>query len=339
MAFRAKAPDRAYDEITWLAGRHQARKVGCVDNILDMKYVTTLFPRLAAAGLRLELFYEVKSNLRLDQLRALRAGGVTQIQPGIESFSDRVLRLMDKGCTGFQNIQLMRWCAELGIEVAWNVLAGFPGEDPADYAEMALLMRRLTHLDPPASCGMLRLDRFSPFHSRPEDYGIRRMRPARAYFYVYPLGRRELSRLAYFFDHDHDPDQDPNDYVRPVQAEVARWRAARFAPEGPERLDADFDAGGVTIRDSRAVATRPVHRLEGLAARLYAQCDSAATFAGLAEALGRPAEQLEPILAALDRDALIARQGDRILSLAVFRTRPSPTPQEHHVVREAVPAK
>ena len=335
MAFRSKSPERALDEIVWLAERHKVTHIGCVDNILDMKYVNTLFPRLAAAGIKLDLFYEVKANLRLDQLRAMRAGGVTQIQPGIESFSDSVLKLMEKGCTGFQNIQLMRWCMELGIEVSWNVLAGFPGEDPQEYARMAELMTRLTHLDPPCSCGMLRLDRFSPFHSRAEALGIKRMRPARAYFYVYPLGRRELARLAYFFDHDYDDGRNPNDYVLPVQAEVGKWKAARFSADGKGPvLDAAFDDhGGVTIHDSRS-GEPLVLRLDGLGAWVYALCDSTATVAGLAHATGAAEPQIEAVLNRLDDQRLIARQGDRAVALAVFRVRPNLNLQESHAVSE-----
>jgi len=332
MVFRSKSPDRAFEEIVWLADHHKARRIGCVDNILDLKYVTTLFPRLAEAGYELDLFYEVKSNLKLEQLRLMRAGGVTQIQPGIESFSDHVLKLMDKGCTGFMNIQLMRWCTELGIEVSWNVLAGFPGEEPEDYAAMARLMPSLTHLDPPVSCGMLRLDRFSPFHNRADEFGIRRMRPARAYFYVYPLGRRELSRLAYFFDFDHE--RDPATYMQGVQAEVALWKAARFGEAGPPVLDAEFDAGGVTIRDSRPIATKGEHRLEGLAAQLYALCDGIATVGGLAQATGQSLERVDAVLAELDRDRLVARQNERVLALAVFRIRPVTFDAKLHAVPE-----
>ena len=336
MAFRSKSPERAFDEIVWLADRHKSSRVGCVDNILDMKYVKTLFPRLAEADLKLDMFFEVKANLRRDQLQALKAGGVSQIQPGIESFSDDVLKLMEKGCTGFQNIQLLRWCAEIGIEVSWNLLAGFPREDPDDYAAMARLFPRLTHLDPPCACGMLRLDRFSPFHTRAEELGIRRMRPARAYFYVYPLGRRELARLAYFFDHDYEDDRDPNAYVAPVQAEVGKWKAARFAQNAaPPRLDAHFDAEGVTIHDSRPAATAPRHELRGLAALVYALCDSTATVAGLAQATGRPAEEIDAVLASLDRAGLIARADNRAVALAVFRERPDSLWQERHAVSES----
>jgi ribosomal peptide maturation radical SAM protein 1 len=335
MAFRSKSPDRAFDEIVWLAGRHKVSHIGCVDNILDMKYVNTLFPRLAAAGVKLDMFYEVKANLRLDQLKAMRAGGVTQIQPGIESFSDKVLKLMEKGCTGFQNIQLMRWCAELGIEVSWNLLAGFPGENPDDYAQMASLMPRLTHLDPPCSCGMLRLDRFSPFHFRAEELGIVRMRPARAYFYVYPLGRRELARLAYFFDYDYDDGRNPNDYLLPVQAEVGHWKNARLTSGGkPPELYAKFDTVGVTICDSRPCATKAEHRLDGLSAWVYALCDSAATVAGLAHATGATASQIEDVLRQQDLDQLIARQDERAVALAVFRVRSAEHLQESYALSE-----
>ena len=90
-----------------------------------MRYIDTLFPRLAESGLQLELFYEVKANLRHDQLVRMHRGGVRQIQPGIESFSDAVLRLMDKGVTGFQNIQLLR-----GLKTDVNAVAFYRGDQP-----------------------------------------------------------------------------------------------------------------------------------------------------------------------------------------------------------------
>jgi radical SAM superfamily enzyme YgiQ (UPF0313 family) len=56
MAFRSKSPDRAFEEIVFLCGRHKRSKIAAVDNILDMRYLDTLFPRLASSGLDLELF-------------------------------------------------------------------------------------------------------------------------------------------------------------------------------------------------------------------------------------------------------------------------------------------
>ena len=39
-----------------------------VDNILDMGYITSLLPRLAESGYDLRLHYEIKANLRREQL-------------------------------------------------------------------------------------------------------------------------------------------------------------------------------------------------------------------------------------------------------------------------------
>ena len=60
MAYRSKTPDRAFDEIRELVTRYGVKRVECVDNILDNRYISTVFPRLAASGLGIDLFYEVK---------------------------------------------------------------------------------------------------------------------------------------------------------------------------------------------------------------------------------------------------------------------------------------
>lgn len=344
MVFRSKTPERAYDEIEYLARRHNSRRVGFVDNILDMKYVTTLFPKLAAADFRLDIFYEVKANLRYEQLKQMREGGLTQIQPGIESFSDQVLELMEKGCTGFQNIQLLRWSNELGIEVAWNMLAGFPGENPMDYTETSSLLPKLTHLDPPCSCGMIRLDRFSPFHSRSEEFGFKKIRPARAYFYVFPFGRRELNRLAYFFDFDYEDGRTPQDYVTPVQREVQAWLATRTRDsESFPRLDADFDGQTLTITDTRSCATQRCHTFRDLAAEIYSRCDVATKLGTLIETFRQPQSEIEATLSDFESRNLMVHSGDRFLSLAVFHTRPDPTltkPNRHQnaaIIETAAP--
>jgi ribosomal peptide maturation radical SAM protein 1 len=290
-----------------------------------LKYVTTLFPKLKKIGLDLELFYEVKANLRYEQLVALRGGGVRAIQPGIESFSDEVLRLMRKGSTGFQNIQLLRWSEELGVQVSWNLLAGFPGESPAEYKRMARMVPLLTHLPPPASCTRIRLDRFSPFFSQPQDFGFVRIRAAPAYFYVFPLDGRALAKLAYFFNFDHADGRDPDAYLSELQREVQRWSAARTAQPGCRpKLDAEFTSDGLVVTDTRDVASAPCHHLTGIAAEIYVLCDSAKTVGGLLRhpRLESNKPLVQPTLARLRDAKLLMEVGEQFLSLAVFRNRP-----------------
>ena len=89
---------------------------------------------------------------------------------------------------------------------------------------MATLFPSLAHLQPPSSCAPLRLDRFSPLYAQPAEFGFAKVRPARAYYFVYPFGRRELAELAYFFDFDYARRPRPAGYLGPVPPRVERGR-------------------------------------------------------------------------------------------------------------------
>ena len=79
---------------------------------------------------------------------------------------------MRKGVSGLQNIQLLKWCKELGVGPSWNLLFGFPGESADAYARMAKAVPFLTHLPPPGTISLIRLDRFSPNFFDAEKLGL-----------------------------------------------------------------------------------------------------------------------------------------------------------------------
>jgi ribosomal peptide maturation radical SAM protein 1 len=327
MSFRSKTPERALSEMRYLSETYGVKKMSCVDNILDLRYIPTLFPKLAESGLDLELFYEIKSNMDYEQIEALSKGGVIAVQPGIESLSNDVLRLMKKGCTGLQNIQLLKWCLEHNIYVAWNMLAGFPEEEPSEYDKMARLLPLLQHLQPPTSCFPIRLDRFSPLFTRTEEFGLERVRPNPAYYYVYPLGRRELEKLAYFFDFDFPDKRNPHEYLVEIKKGVTDWRVAWYKePENRARLDAYWtDRGTARIVDTRDCASAPEQELTGFRARLFFACDAAQSVNSLQRIF--PAVDEAELLEALeDLQALkiMTEMEGQYLSLAVLRERPAP---------------
>lgn len=130
MRFRAKSPPRVLDELDRQARRYRDFRFEAVDNILDPAYLTGLFPVLAGSDRDYQIFYEVKANLTRAQLKVLAAAGVTNLQPGIESLSSHVLRLMDKGVRAVQNVNLLRWARYYGIGVGWNILWGFRTRPP-----------------------------------------------------------------------------------------------------------------------------------------------------------------------------------------------------------------
>jgi ribosomal peptide maturation radical SAM protein 1 len=328
MGYRSKSPGRVFEELSCLSRTYGIEQIEFVDNILDLKYVDTLFPDLIRSGSTLEFFLETKSNLRFEQLRTLRQGGVRAVQPGIESFSNQVLQLMRKGCTGLQNIQLLRWCEELGITVFWNLLYGFPNESPDEYARMAKLVPLLTHLQRPGYCGRIHVDRFSPLFTSAE-LGVAEPRPASAYSYLYPLKPQQLGNLAYFFEFDYADAREPAEYTRELAEEVVRW-PEWTNPQRP-RLDLFQTGSVVLITDTRACALRPTHVFTGLDAKLYLECDKSQTPASIARKFGSSISERE-LRTRLDcfLDArLMAEMDGRYLSLAVLRNRTaSATPSD-----------
>src|SRR5262249_51844851 len=157
-------------------------------NILNVKYFNDFLPQLAAKNLDLDLFYEVKANLKKAQLCMMRKAGIRTIQPGIESFSNRVLEIMRKGVKALQNIQVLKWCKEFGIHPYWNLIWGFPGEPEDEYKRMAELVPLLTHLTPPEYATQIRMDRFSPNFEHAEELGFQKPKPSAAYSHIYPFG-------------------------------------------------------------------------------------------------------------------------------------------------------
>jgi ribosomal peptide maturation radical SAM protein 1 len=194
MAFRAKSPERVLADLAAYA-RYPTRYVAMADNIMPHAYHRTLIPRLGGDW---HVFYEQKANLTLDQVDAMRSAGVRTLQPGIESLSSNVLRLMRKGVLARQNLALLRYARAVGTDLHWNLLYALPNDDEADYAEIVELIPRIVHLQPPEALAHLSIDRFSPYFDEPERYGISDVRPLPAYADVFPTGT-DTAALAYHF--------------------------------------------------------------------------------------------------------------------------------------------
>jgi len=321
MTYRSKSPKRVLKEIGFLSETYRIDRFDCVDNILDLKYVNTVFPELAREDHKIQFFFETKSNLRFEQLRSLREGGVRCLQPGIESFSNRILRLIKKGCTGLQNIQFLRWCEELGILPTWNILYGFPDEPISDYRQMAELVPLLVHLEPPMFCQRIRMDRFSPLFLNSDRNAAVRRHPAPAYSYVFPLPKEEVENLAYYFDFEYADGRDPAEYTRDLVSEVQHW-TARSGPKRPQ-LDLFRSEQVSIIRDTRPCAVRSTHVLSGTTAEVYLACDSVQSVPSLCRKFGTTVSE-SGIRASLERlhtAKLIVELEDQYLSLAIVRNR------------------
>ncbi|MBI3970032.1 MAG: RiPP maturation radical SAM protein 1 [Chloroflexi bacterium] len=321
MAFRSKSAERALQELSYLTDRWQIDLVEAVDNILDMRYFNDVLPALGRAKRPIRLFYEVKANLTRAQIQILHQAGVHRIQPGLESMSDHVLKLMRKGTTALRNIQLLKWCKEYGISVDWNVLYGFPGETREDYAAMLDLFRSIRFLQPPVACGQIRLDRFSPYFESPAEFGFTNVRPFAPYTYLYPFGEESLREIAYYFDYDYEPEVDPTGYASEVIEFVRSWQ---LHPETGTLSSVVRPDGRLLLVDTRSDAAYAELVLSGLEQAAYSFCDelhSGSSVAGHLRRVFTSAQFTErhvlDFLDSLVANQLMVTDGVNYLSLAI----------------------
>ncbi|MEV4158873.1 RiPP maturation radical SAM C-methyltransferase [Nonomuraea dietziae] len=318
MAFRSKPADQFWTELHTLVERYQILDVAMVDNIFDMTYLKTLLPRLAAADWDLRIHYEIKSNMRADQLAALHAGGIVLVQPGIESLNSRVLKIMDKGVDGATNVRVLRDCEDHHMTVDWNYLYGFPGEQPEDYWSIIAQLPKLVHLQPPQGESRILLERFSPNFDRPE-LGFARREPAHFSRYVYDLPDAELEDLVYYFDCDDGGIT--GDVVDALCAALDRWR--RDYPGSFLVMD---DRGEeIVINDRRAGWAPAEHRLKGWQADAYRGLSRRRTVHGLRiqlEGRGHVTDdrRVREWLRELSGNGLTFEDGDGWIALATVAT-------------------
>ena len=321
LAFRSKGARRAVDELRYLVDRHQVHRACSSDNVLDPHYCDTFLPMLKEAGLDLNFAYEMRNKLDRRQVETLIDAGLGAAQLGIETFITPVLKLIGKGVLAVENLRTLKWFSEAGIEVKWNILYGFPNEDPDDYAAMADLLPSLYHLAPPLGVGRVRLDRFSPYFQDPAAHGLTAVRPHRAFGHAYPFPPEVLARLAYYFEYDYADGRDPIDYAAPMLQAAGRWQEL-----GTTVTLRYWDRpGGVLIlTDTRPGAAVFQQRLTGIQRAIYLFCEPGRSWQEIVEYAARAADNHhldEPALRGMLQgwldQRIVAQLDNRYLSLAL----------------------
>ena len=160
--YRKKSLRAVLAELTELRRRHHEHHVTFVDASTCPDDFHTLFPALVDFEPKLEFFCEMRAQITREQAQLLRRAGCRRTQPGIESFSTPVLNLIAKGTTALQNVACLKYLREVGIIPSWNLLFGFPYEDPAEYEKILTILRCITHLTPPKLVTPMGPVRFQP---------------------------------------------------------------------------------------------------------------------------------------------------------------------------------
>ncbi len=321
--FRAKSQSLAFAELSYLVRRYQCRDVANADKILDQRYFQSFIPRLAESDLGLTIYYEAKVGMSPDEIALLARAGIQKIQFGIETFDTDILRLMAKGTTMLQNIEVLKLCAENSIYVEWLALSGFPGEPTEAYHRLAQLLPKLSHLQPPAAFIRARADRFSPYQRNPDQYGIA-IEPLPAYRYIFPFDDGSVRNLANHFTM-HSPALSQHDYyVASTAAQYAMWQSGAgyaclwYETEGETTL---------TVHDTRGGQADRATPLTGAEASLLQYCWRIRRWRDIVTALADCAtEDLKTAATNLVAQGFLVQEGPRCLALPLRQPGPRRAP-------------
>jgi magnesium-protoporphyrin IX monomethyl ester (oxidative) cyclase len=319
MNYRALSADRALRQFEWLFQYAPwCEEFSCTDNILPRNYPKDVFANLVAPP-NVSLFYEVKLPLSEYDMRTMAQAGVTKVQPGIEALATETLKLMDKGTSVFQNLQFLKNSARHGIDAKWNLLVGFPGEPAHVYEKYVRDIPLLRHLPPPAGAFMVRFDRYSPYFTKAEEYGLT-LRPLDFYRLVYPFSTEQLGQLAYFFaDQNFAPYlAGAIEWLKPINDQIDEWKALWSRDETRPELSLSRHADGQLWIDDTRSGEHQRFAVGELAYRVLRRLSSPVRESRLAGELDLPDPDLAETMVFLRSHRLVFDEDGRVMSLVML---------------------
>jgi ribosomal peptide maturation radical SAM protein 1 len=326
LKFRFKSPGTMVDTLRSVRDRYGDFPFRFSDYILPNDYFSTLLPELTKVEPRYRLHCEIKANQSRERVVGLAMAGFEEVQPGIESFSSDVLRLMDKGVTSVQNVALLKYGYLERIVIHYNFIYGIPGETSEAYRRMLEVVPRLYHLTPPVSRTEAIVTRFAPMWASGTRTG-RSQEPVHHRCYDTLFSESFLAQTgfslddyAYYFEPYEAFSEEMSELYAQSVAQINHWK--RQHRERRVVLSYSNDDTQLRLMDSRFTTEPICLTLSGAARAVYLACDNApinedSMIRDLACRGTYDEGELRTEMQQLDEARLIWRDGKRVFGLAV----------------------
>lgn len=313
--YRAKSDARVYDEVRTQTRRYRTNRILFVDTNVSNR--GRLFRSMAEDPFDYHGWAEVSGHLKRSTFLAMRRGGLSDIQIGIESFAPAFLQRLRKGVSAMRNMEMLKWCAELGITLHYNLLIQYPGETHQDVEDTVRAMRFARHFQPPV---------LSPFVLTIASPLERAMRKDGT---VAPIGSEPKGPLASILPREvqrflapllsafvgETPSAQTMDWTS-VEHDVETWRA-RFERNrrGPGMVMRRGD--GFVVVTERDGDEEEYTTLQGEAAEVFLACaDEACTASQIHGATELDADVVQACLDGLEEAGLVFASEGQFLALA-----------------------
>ena len=141
----------------------------------------------------------------------LRFGNwISNFQIGIETFSDRLLELMNKGVTMLKNVEVIKAAAELGVPIQFNLFTCYPKMTKSEVMENLRVMDSIAHLLVYENIQIFPGEFYLPpdcaVFLNPEDYGMKKDHEnlCSSIFEGFPMPSYSNYPYPYLFDNDEE---------------------------------------------------------------------------------------------------------------------------------------
>jgi len=146
-SFRQQSPRRVLAELRALRDRYQVDYVRFCDDVFGIHraWLEELLRRMAEEnlGLKFECLARVDL-LKPDLLGSMRAAGLERVYVGVESGSQKMLDLMNRGTKLRQVERTAEALRKAGVRQFWFLMLGYPGETEEDIEATFQLFRRFS---------------------------------------------------------------------------------------------------------------------------------------------------------------------------------------------------
>ena len=133
--YRIRSVQNVIDEIKEVQEKYHVKDIEFIDDTftLNMKRASQIMKAIVGEKLDVRLSLSSRVNtINEDLMRDLKNGGTTNIYFGVESGSQRVLDLMQKGIKLEQAVAAVNLAKKYNIGVLCSYIIGYPGETPEE---------------------------------------------------------------------------------------------------------------------------------------------------------------------------------------------------------------
>jgi hypothetical protein len=224
---------------------------------------------------------------------------------------------MNKGITALQNIQMLKWAHEHGIQVRWNLLFNLPNATEEDQRLTEERLAQVSHFGAHFHAIEFVLQRYSPYYREREEH-FAAVWPARGYSNIYrELSPEAISNLAYNYEFESkgsSPD------VASHRRRLASFEETCRGGGGGALLHVEIPGQRMLVLDLRPGAVQCLSELDEVEAFVLKCCDGMQTRGLLGErALGNSigSDELDRALEQLVRRNVVMRDGDTYLAISL----------------------